>query len=382
LLEFHSHVASRRVNSGKTLLNLRETAFYPTSGGQPHDTGLLDGIPVVDVFEDGDEIMHVLDGIQEGDEVVLGQVDWKRRHDHMQQHTGQHILSQALIEVCDTATVGFTIGPDWSTIVIERKPDAGLLRRALELANTVIAENRPVTTTFPTDAELKALPLRSRPPAGKRVRIVHVEGFDRSPCGGTHCTSTGDVRLIGVLGIRKEKQYRVEFVCGDRATRVFLGNLETIGDLSSLLEVGPGEVRERVGALLAKSRDQENRLRELRDNLMDYECKRLLGQADEFGGTIAAVLDNWTTGETRKLAHKLVEASGVVALLVAREPAKMGLVFARSADRGEDMNRLMQSVGREFGFRGGGNPAFATGGGGSPADAERTLQHAKLALEQ
>jgi alanyl-tRNA synthetase len=180
----------------------------------------------------------------------------------------------------------------------------------------------------------------------------------------------------------KEKQYRVEFVCGGRAARVFLENLETMGNLAALLDVGPGELQERASALLEKSRDQESRLRDLRSNLMDIECKRMLDQVDEGGGIIALVLDDWTTAEIRQLAHMLVDRSGVVALLAARESDKMGLAFARSADRSEDMNRLMQAICKEYSCRGGGNPAFATGGGGSPADAEKAVQHATNSITQ
>lgn len=382
VLEFTARVVERRKESGRYLIALSETAFYPTSGGQPNDTGTIAGVPVLDVHEEGDQIFHLLDAPLEQENEVACAVDWPRRHDHMQQHTGQHILSQALLQVCDTPTVWFAIGPDWSTIALERKPDSDALHQALLLANSIIDENRPIEVLFPTDAELSTLPVRGVVAVDKNVRIVRIDGFDWSPCGGTHCKTTGDVRMIGIRGTRTEKgQYRVEFVCGRRAESLFLENASTVTDVAALLDVGPVEVVDRTRSLLEKLRARERELTELREARLSSDLVRLTTEAKNADSSIiATILDNRTIQEIRQLAHKLVEEGGLVALLVGRDGDKIGLAFARSEDRSEDMNQVMMSVCHSFGCRGGGNPAFATGGGGRDVDAERVLQTAKNAL--
>ena len=369
-------------DSGRTRLSLSETAFYPTSGGQPNDTGTIAGIDVVDVYESEDDIVHVLDAALDPVDEVVGKVNWARRHDHMQQHTGQHILSQALVRVCDIPTVGFAIGPDWSTIVLERKPDREFLRKTLELANAVIDEDRPVELLLPSEKGLEELPIRGTLPYKETIRIVRVGDFDWSPCGGTHCKSTADVRLILVSGIRKEKDtYRLEFVCGRRAERLALGNAVAVSSVASLLGVGPNEIVERTRALADKSRAQEKAINELREARVVSDFKRLAAMAKGSGkGFVAQFLADRTIQELRQLGHKLVEQPGILALLVCHDQDKVGIVFARSADREEDMNRVMQRVCGESGCRGGGNPSFATGGGGPGVDAEAVLDAARKAL--
>jgi len=368
--------------AGRNLLTLGETAFYPTSGGQPHDTGTIDGVDVVDVYEEDGEVVHVLKTALDGPDEVPGIVDWARRHDHMQQHTGQHILSQALIQVCDTPTVGFTIGPDWSTIVLNKKPDPENLESALMLANTVIDENRPVEVLFPSNAELEQLPIRGALPEKVVIRVIRIEGFDWSPCGGTHTKTTADVRLIVVLGIRKEKDsYRLEFVCGRRAERIALQYARDVSEVAALLDVGPAEVADRTRALLNSSRSQEETIAELREARLRLDHERLIASlGSEDNGVCAAVLDGRSVQELRQLAHYIVDRPNSVALLVGVEENKLGLAFARSEDRGEDMNQLMHSVCEETGCRGGGNPAFATGGGEANVEAETILEAAKQAL--
>jgi alanyl-tRNA synthetase len=364
------------------LLSLSETAFYPTSGGQPHDTGTIGAVDVLDVYEDAEELVHVVGGAIDASNAVLCRVDWPRRHDHMQQHTGQHILSQALIRVCDIPTVGFAIGPDWSTIVLERRPAADELDSVLKLANTVVDESRPVDVLFPTDAELQELPVRGVLPDKETVRIVRVEGFDWSPCGGTHCKTTGDVRLILILGIRKEKDtHRLEFVCGQRAEEVALRYAKAASDVAGLLDVNTGEIVQRTRSLLDKVRLQDATISELREARLLADCERLQSSTTERdGGVISAILDARTAQEVRQLAHMLVERPNTVVFLVGKETDKVGIAFARSDDRTEDMHQIMRSVCDSTGCRGGGNSAFATGGGGAGVDPHMVLGVAKRVL--
>ena len=218
LREFTAHVVGRQVSGGKPAVALDRTAFYPTGGGQPNDRGTLDGVPVLDVIVEDGIVWHVLAAELPGDE-VRGILDWSRRFDHMQQHTGQHILSQAFVVTCDAETVAFHMGADASTIDLGRAdlgPDA--LAAAEAAANAVIDAAYPVTATFVTQDELAQLPLRKPPKVTEAIRVVQVAGFDWSACGGTHVANSSQVGLVKIAGVeRRGAELRVTFLCGGRA---------------------------------------------------------------------------------------------------------------------------------------------------------------------
>ena len=324
------------------MVTLNESAFYPTSGGQPHDTGLIAGIPVLDVYEDGGEIIHVIDSKDGVSGDVDCEVSWTRRHDHMQQHTGQHILSQAIVQTANASTEWFAIGPDWSTIVLNTKLTLEQLDQSLELANSVVDEDRTIDVLFPSTGELEKMPIRGSIPTKERVRIVRIEEFDWSPCGGTHCSTTGDVRLVAVLGTRWEKgQFRIEFVCGKRAEAFALQSAKTVAETAALLDVGRSEVVERTKSLLAKLRDCEQKISDMQEARIAHDANTLLADTGNMpSGIVAKVLENYTVHDLRRLAHMVIEKSGTIALLVGSEKNKIGLVFARSEDRDEDMNQI------------------------------------------
>jgi len=382
LVEFTTNVRRQWQDSGKHLLTLDATAFYPTSGGQPHDTGTISGIQVLDVYEEDGDILHVVGAEIEKSREVLANIHWPRRHDHMQQHTGQHILSQALVEVCDTPTVGFTIGPDWSTIVLDRKPDSGALSEALDLANSVIDENRSIDVLFPSPSEIRELPIRGALPDKEAIRIVRIDGFDWSPCGGTHCKTTSDVRFIVTLGIHKEKDtFRLEFVCGRRAEAAAVRHANAISDVATMLDVGTAEVVERTRSTLDKMRSYERTIDALREDRLASDLASLLSSVNAGdNAVICSVLYDRSVQEIRQLAQMLVDRQNTVALLIGTEQDKVGLAFARSDDRSEDMNQIMRQVCDQTGCRGGGNPAFASGGGGAEVDAERVMDVAWRAV--
>jgi len=210
--EFQARVIERTSVQAQPGVVLDCTCFYPTSGGQPHDEGTLNGVPVINVLEREDKaIVHVLAAELDAD-VVHGAIDWQRRFDHMQQHTGQHILSQAFLKMLNAETVGFHLGKEASTIDIDKAPLAAVQLDTVEnLANEIVFADLPVKTYFVAEAELANLPLRKLPVVDMPIRIVEVEGFDYSPCGGTHCRRTGEVGLIKITRAeRRGQDTRVE----------------------------------------------------------------------------------------------------------------------------------------------------------------------------
>ena len=196
---FSSVVIEATEIDGKPGVILEQTAFYPTSGGQPHDTGTLNGMPVVDVIEDEQHrIIHLLEQPLKA-AGVEGQIHWERRFDHIQQHTGQHLLSQALIQVCDAETVSFHLGEESSTIDVDKSGlEPAALASVEQLANTIIYENRNVVAHLVTKDDLDRFPVRKPPTVDEDIRILEIQDFDYSPCGGTHCSKTGEIGIIKI----------------------------------------------------------------------------------------------------------------------------------------------------------------------------------------
>jgi len=239
--EFDAHIVGAEAHEGRPAVVLDRTAFYPTSGGQPFDTGQLGGVAVVDVVDrDDGTILHVIEReLQAGP--VRGRIDWTRRFEHMQQHTGQHVLSAAFERVVGARTESFHLGSVSSTIDLGRMVSAGEIDRAEDEANRVVWEDRPVTIRFADAEEAAKLPLRKEPARTGRLRLIDVENFDISACGGTHVARTGAIGMIAIAGSERVRGgTRVEFLCGVRALRGYRAlrvrapRDEFLGDTSSI----------------------------------------------------------------------------------------------------------------------------------------------------
>jgi alanyl-tRNA synthetase len=347
---------------------LDHTAFYPTGGGQPNDRGKLGNALVLDVIErDTDSaVLHVLSEDILGDEVT-GEVDWSRRFDLMQQHTGQHILSQAFIHMADAETVGFHLTDDTLTLDLNQKdlPPA-VIERAEDLANQIVFEDRPVTARFVTADELEKLPLRKPPKVEGNIRIVEVQDFDWSPCGGTHVARTGQVGLVKIVKLeRRADAMRVEFRCGQRALLDFRRKNQMINQVASALSVGYGELDQAVSRIQAEAKNLQKKWAEAEDRILVYEIADLDSAAQTSGDfrLIARVWVDRDAANLRALAKKLAGKPRTVVLLGSsgKQPA---FVFARSPDLPFDLAPLVRgAIERIGGKGGGGRPDFAQGGG-------------------
>ncbi len=226
-------------------VTLAATAFYPTSGGQPHDTGTLGGRRVIDVIDRDDEgVVHVVDGPLDVGARVAGAIDWTRRFDHMQQHTGQHVLSAAFESSSQARTESFHLGTASATIDLQRAVSPREIAAAEDDANRVVWEDREVRVRFVAPDEAAALPLRKEPVRSGTLRLVEVADFDLSACGGTHVARTGAIRLIAVTGWEKVKGgTRIEFRCGGRALARMCEWREAFAPPSRVMSVSPGQSR-------------------------------------------------------------------------------------------------------------------------------------------
>jgi alanyl-tRNA synthetase len=360
---------------------LDSTAFYPTSGGQPFDTGRLGEATVLDVVEAEDgRVLHVVDRPLAAGARVHGEIDWTRRLDHMQQHTGQHVLSAAFDRVHGVRTVSFHLGADDSTIDLARDVTAGEIDRAEAEANRIVWENRPVTVRFVDEAEAARLPLRKEPVRSGELRLVEVADFDLSACGGTHVPATGVIGLIAVAGWERFKGgTRLTFVCGARALRSHGRLRDVVTAATRLLSVSAADLAATIERLQAGERESARELRRLREDLARYQAAGYRDGAETIGG-LRGVLSHEPgrdAASLKALATAVVSEPGLVAVLVGDgRPAPV--VVARSADAPVDAVALIQALAGQFGGRGGGRPELAQGG--VAADAAAIVAHARIWL--
>jgi alanyl-tRNA synthetase len=367
---FTARVVERLMHDGLPAVALDRTAFYPTGGGQPNDQGRLGDVSVEDVVEretDG-AVIHVLAQEVPGDEVT-GVVDWSRRFDLMQQHTGQHVLSQAFIHVADAETVGFHLTDDMLTIDVDKRDlSPSAVESAEDLANQIVFEDRPVLARFVSADELARMPLRKPPKVETGIRIVEVEGFDWSPCGGTHVARTGQIGLIKIVKLdRRSDSLRVEFRCGQRALLDFRRKHQVVTQAAGQLSVGYGELDQAIGRIQAEAKELHKKLTEAKDRILDYEVIELDAAAQDHGAfrLIACAWTDRDAAHLRTMAKKLAGRPRTVVLLGSggRQPM---FVFARSADLALDVVPLVRGVIERIGGKGGGGkPDFAQGGGPS-----------------
>jgi len=363
---------------GQSKVTLDVTAFYPTSGGQPFDTGTLGGRAVFDVVDDDDGVItHVLDGVLEPGSTVAGVVDWARRFDHMQQHTGQHILSAAFEQTCGARTESFHLGNTSCTIDLAREVSAKEIAAAETLACDVVFDDRPVRVRFVSDAEAAALPLRKEPARTGMLRLVEIEACDLSACGGTHVPATGRVGVIAVSGWERFKGgSRIEFICGHRALASHRRLRDVVSGLVRQLTVAPHEIGAAIERMQADGRASQKAVRQLREAMAAHEAGPLAAAGEEMGGFRRVVLarPGWDAAAIKTLASAIVAHPGCVAVIVG-DDTPVPVVAARSADVAFDAGAWVKQITAALGGRGGGRPELAQGG--VTASVEQTLGFAR-----
>lgn len=365
---FSAHVVEQVTWEGQPGVVLDRTAFYPASGGQPADHGTLCGMGVLDVVVRGGDgaVIHVLESPLPGGspQGVEGEVDWSRRFDHMQQHSGQHVISAAFERLLDADTVGFHLGVEISTVDIDvARLGSAAVAQVEELANQVVWENRPVSARFVSTDELASLVLRRPPPSEGSVRIVEVDGFDINPCGGTHVAHTGEIGPIKILRLDyRGDETRVEFLCGARALRDYAAKNTLVNRLAGRLTVGHSELDEAIARLQNDAKQLRRDLRRARRQLLESEACQLAGEAELAGSyrVVRRVWENRDRGELRALAQGLTQRPNVVALL-ATVGGRTDMCFARADGMELDAAALVREACVRLKGKGGGQPHLAQG---------------------
>ncbi|MDT7687306.1 MAG: alanyl-tRNA synthetase [Acidobacteriota bacterium] len=389
LVEFDAHVeAVTRTGDGRAAVTLDRTAFYPTGGGQPSDTGTLGAARVVECVDAEDAgMLHVVEGeAPEEGARVRGRVDWPRRLDHIQQHTGQHILSQAFVELYGAQTRSFRMTEDACEIDVDlADPSDEKVERAVGRANEIIWDDRAVRIHLVTPDEAARLPLRKDSAREGSLRVIEVEGFDFSPCGGTHARNSGEVGIIAARHWERAKGLvRVTFVAGGRALADYRRANRAARATAALFSVARDDAAEAAARLQEEHKQLQRRLRAAEEIASRAEARELFEEAaraseatgggtDAKGGgleatggeltVVARVFDARDAESLRRLAFALAAHTRTVALLGSREADAARLVFARASDAEGDMSALMREACITLEGRGGGHPDMAQGGG-------------------
>ena len=379
LTEFRAEVIETLTYGDKYGIVLDRTAFYPAGGGQPWDTGYLNDEKVTEVIEKDGKLLHIVDNKLLSTE-VKGSVDWARRFDFMQQHTGQHILSACFEKLLNGSTDSFHMGKD--IVSIEINIDSFSIddaERIENMANDIIYSNLPVIARIVSGEELNSLPLRKMPKVTENIRIVEVKEIDYSPCGGTHVRTTGEVGMIKIKNWEKCKGgIKFAFVCGNRALKDYGLYNTIIRALCEKLSARDSEIVEAVDKLLFDLRNTEKQLSASTQELIRIEADNTIKECPVVSGIrlISRVLDNRSINDVKLLAQYLTKVPGTVALLACKNENAQ-VIFSRSEDVNMDMNALFKAVLPIIDGKGGGNSRTAQGGGSRVDRLEEFMNNAK-----
>jgi alanyl-tRNA synthetase len=370
--EFTAQVAGRSDDGLRVYLN--ETAFYPTSGGQPHDVGKLGGIDVVDVIDEDDRIAHVLAApLPASPSSLNAVVNWPRRFDNMQQHTGQHLLSAVFEDLFGYKTVSVHFGPESSTLDLDTESVSQKQLLAAEArANTLVAEARAVNVSFEDAAT--AAGLRKPSDRAGTIRVVSIDAVDRSACGGTHVRSTAEIGAVLIRSTEKvRKTTRVEFLCGTRAIARARRDFESLAKIAESLSASAHDVAALVAAQAERLKEGESARKKLEKDLAVYRARERYDAAvpDASGVRTIVVRDAASIDEIKAIAQAAFALPRVVVVGALTNPPSV--LLASSEDSGVDSGKLLKASLAVVGGRGGGSPRIAQGSVPQTADVEHVV---------
>jgi alanyl-tRNA synthetase len=402
LFDFSAEISAVREIAGRPAVALSRSAFYPTSGGQLFDTGWLDVGPggaklrvaeVAEAAENDEEVLHIVETTSAADVNELreglrvrGYIDVERRRDHMQQHTGQHVLSAAFVRLYQTPTVSFHMGAESCTIDLETKGITELQVRAAEAeANRVVFENLPVEIKYALAPEARMMGVRKIPAdISGELRLIDIRDYDLNACGGTHVRATGQIGAILLRKTEKVRQgIRVEFVCGTRAVTAARHDYETLVRAGALFSAHIHEVPAQIAKVLDESKAQAKERKRLMEELAAYYAPQLLreGEQRDRYTLVARVFNDRDVADIKLLAQKATAAAPAVMLLGATQ-GQAGLVFAQTPGLPHDMGALMKQAMAELGGRGGGTKDMAQGGAPDASKINDAMEHAAKSLRE
>jgi len=367
LREITAKIVKKEYSNGKFYITLDRTIFYPhMKGGQPKDNGTIDGVKVIDVYEEDGFIIHVTNDNIVNEKVSLS-IDWNTRFDHMQQHTGQHILSTAFSKLLNGETAGFHLGCEYVTIDINlptlNDNDIEIIEK---FANQIIFSNFNIKTYIIGQMDVSKLPLRKSPTVDNNIRIVEIDNIDYSPCSGTHTRTTGEV---GLVKIRKYEKYkgmnRIEFVCGVRALEDYILKNNQISKISTLLSVNDKNTYEGVERLFNENKELNKKVKDLNNELLSLKAVEIENDFQTIDGYkfIAKIFDDFDFKDIRNIAMKILSNNeNIVVLMGVSSSEKSQFIIGRSTDLQVNMKNVFDENIKLINGNGGGNKQVVQGG--------------------
>lgn len=377
LREIDARIVEKTYKNGKYYIKLNRTIFYPhLSGGQPGDKGTINGVKVLEVYEDNMDIVHVTRDNIHSDKVMLN-IDWDNRLDNMQQHSGQHLLSAAFYKLYNGETVGFHIGEDYVYIDVTLPELTEEEAKKVEIyANRIIFSNFDIKSYYIEKKDIDKIPVRKQPSVSSHIRIVEIDNIDFSPCGGTHLRQTGE---IGLIKIRKWEKYkgniRLEFVCGNRALADYSWKNKAVNDISLLLSSKDKDIYNKVKTLLDQKIALEKENRSLKEEIVKYKGKELLRSAFKVKNKpfISKIFTDKDLKEINAISAFLNNVSSSIHILGSNKDNKGQFLVSVPKDIDINLKDILKEVSNEFDLKGGGN-ANTVQGGCKIGDLEEVLK--------
>jgi alanyl-tRNA synthetase len=385
--EFTAEVVNIIEKDKEFHIELDKTYFYPEGGGQPCDTGSIEGIPVTMVYEENGVVYHVTSKKPIKLHKLKCSVQWERRLDNMQQHLGQHILSAAFMELFNGSTSSFHLGKELCTIDIDKILTEAQVDEAERLANKLISDNIKVEFLLPTKGELKKLPIRKAiPNTGEQIRIVKIGDLDYNPCCGLHFNSTVEVQLIKIKKWEKYKNStRIEFLCGNRAVNYFITRDKFASTVCGTLKCSEGEALSRIEKLTEDLNNIIAENKNLKSQVADYEIEKVIENSDKINDItiVKSVYNNVDLKYLNLIGNKLTSFENVIALLALKKDETANLLFMCSKNlKAVSMNSLLKDAITLIDGKGGGSDFSAQGGGKNNNNLESTLDYAFMKVNQ
>ncbi len=374
-VEFEAQVVEKVICEQKPALILDQTCFYPESGGQPCDKGMINGIEVIKVLEDEARIIHLLAEDISSDKVT-GKIEWQTRFDHMQQHSGQHIISQSFHELLGAETLSFHLGEAISTVEMDLgKISEEDVENVERRANEIVFQDREIKCYFIPEEKIESVPLRRPPKKKGLIRVVEVSDFDFSACGGTHVRRAGEIGLIKILKWERiRNNIRFEFICGKRTLEDYLWKNRILRELSNRFTVKEEEILFSVEKLSSDLKSQKRKGKKMQEKIAQYEAKEIIQETKE--RIIKELFVDKTPEEVRFLVLNIIRKGDFVVLFGLKGEERGHLILACSENINIDMREIVPLVSPLIKGKGGGSPSLVEIAGEEIENLEQALERA------